>query len=55
MPKDNNDVITLKSTLEIQYNVAKIGNAQNELQGNPAQPTEDNTNLKAELQKDNGS
>jgi len=56
MSKEKNDVITLKADLEMQYNVAKISNAdltvtQNELQSKLAQSAKENINLKAELKK----
>ena len=51
MLKEKNDVITLKSDIEMKYNVVNINNAQNDLQGKIAESTKVNTNLKADLKK----
>ena len=42
-------MITLKPEFEMQYNVANISNAKNELQSNIFQSMKENTNLKSEL------
>ena len=49
MSKEENDVITLKSELEMQYNVAKICKAYNDLYNNISLSKLYNTNLKLEL------
>ena len=53
MTKYKNDVITWKSELEIQYNVARIRNAHNEVHSKLYQSTKDNINTKAEIKKKN--
>ena len=49
--KRKNDTIILKLELEMQYNVAKIINAHNDIQSKLDQSTKHNTNLKAYLKK----
>ena len=49
--KEKNDVITLKSEIEMQYNVAKMIKSQNEIQSKIAQLTKDNTKLKVYIKK----
>ena len=49
--KEKNDVISLKSELEIWYNDANISNSHNEHQSKLAHSTKYNTNLKAYLNK----
>ena len=51
--REKNSVITLKSELEIHYNIAKISDAQNDLNSKLSQSTKYNTNLKADIKRKN--
>ena len=49
--KEKNDMITFKSELEMQNNVANIINAHNDIHSKLSKSTKDNNNRKAEIKK----